>query len=81
MPEVAGFTILCLMVVLITAMTLGYRVLLTLIQRRDSVKLNRDEAAQLEKMWQTLDRMEGRINNLETILLDREKHESFAKRP
>ncbi len=43
----------------------------TLISRQDNVKLSRDEAEQLQYLLHSVDRMEERIANLETILQDK----------
>jgi len=43
-----------------------------LLGRQDRVSLTREEAEQLRRMWQAMDRMEERIANLETLLLQKE---------
>lgn len=45
----------------------------TLISRQDNVKLSREEAEQLQYLLRSVDRMEERIANLETILQDKGK--------
>ncbi len=44
--------------------------------RRDQKRLLADEAKQMQELYQGLVRMEGRIEALETLLLDREQKES-----
>lgn len=44
-----------------------------LLNRRDSRRLNREEEMQLAQLMDSLDRMEHRIQNLETILMQKER--------
>ncbi len=44
-----------------------------LIQRRDSQALSSEERAQLQRLSDSLQRMEDRIGNLETILMDKNR--------
>jgi phage shock protein B len=48
-----------------------------LLRRQAGVQLTRSEAEQLARLEHGLDRMEQRIENMETILLDREKSNSY----
>lgn len=49
-------------------------------RRRQSRSLNRDEDEILRETWEALGRMEDRIENLETILLNRAERERERER-
>jgi phage shock protein B len=42
-------------------------------RRREEFKLTREEEDRFQRMWASLEKMEERITNLETILLERER--------
>lgn len=71
--------ILSLLVVVATIapFALAFLIFRTLIQRRDAQMLNRDDQARMRQLMDSMQRMEDRIANLETILmLDRMRSKS-----
>ena len=54
--------------------------LITRQKTRQNQGLNEDEGEMVQDLFQGLQRMEGRIENLETILLRREKARDFEKK-
>lgn len=61
---VGGLTFLCLPIVM---------VFWSRVKRQDSRRLSDQEEKSLRETWDDLQRMEQRIENLETILLERER--------
>jgi phage shock protein B len=57
------------LVVLAAPFVLAYLIIRMLLQRRDAQMLSRDEQAQLRRLMESMQRMEDRIGNLETILI------------
>ncbi len=47
--------------------------------RQESATLSREEAGQMRRMDEALERMEARIANLETILVHKEKEAPYEK--
>ena len=47
---------------------------------RDSRSLNTEEGEILQDIWQGLQKMEDRIVNLETIMINRDKTEDFERK-
>ena len=48
-------------------------------KKRDSRDLSEDEGQMLQEVWDGIQKMETRIENLETILLSKEKIRSYEK--
>jgi phage shock protein B len=68
MPELPIILSFVLAVILIPVFLI-FAVVRMLIKRRDSQMLSRDEQSQLRQLWDSLQKMEDRIANLETILM------------
>jgi hypothetical protein len=69
------------MIVAIVALVLGYRFLRFAIEQGVAQKNQRyaQAAAPASELLQRLDRLEKRMANLETIVLDREKKNEFER--
>jgi len=65
-----GMFVLLVLLVLVTI-----SIVRALVKRQDQARLSSEETQQLRRLWQSMDRMEGRIANLEALLLEKEPHD------
>jgi phage shock protein B len=68
-----GIAFFAIFATIILPILLIFLVARMLIRRRDAQGLNREEQARFQAMWESLQRMEDRIANLETILMEKNR--------
>jgi phage shock protein B len=74
---VAVVAIICGTVIVVVFMGM----LFSLVRgRRKGRNISEDEGAMIQDLWNGIQKMEQRINNLETILLHRQKVQDFEKK-
>ena len=67
------FLIIFLFLVLIIPFAIVYLIIRAFTRRRDEMKPTGEEEDRFQRMWESLEKMEERITNLETILLERDR--------
>lgn len=78
-PDLAIVPVVLMFGILALGLVLGvvFACVRMLLRRQTDVQLTRNQGEQLERLQRGLDRMEQRIENMETILLDRDKSEHY----
>ena len=79
-PKVFIWTMVAFFVGLIILLRVVAKMSLSLRQPTPKSELSQEEGEMLQKIWDQQQKMEDRIMNLETILLDRSREPDYEKR-